>query len=47
MILDEGETFSGVLVYEVPAEIKNFAVTITDGEPVYPKTSIVGFSIEG
>ena len=43
--LDIGETYSGTFVYEVPAEIQNFAIILCDGEPVYPKASVIGFSI--
>lgn len=44
-ILDIGETCSGTLVYEVPEQIQNFAIILCDGEPVYPKASIIGFSV--
>ena len=44
-VLDQGETYSGTFVYEAPAEIQNFAIILCDGEPVYPKASVIGFSI--
>ncbi|MBD5168937.1 MAG: DUF4352 domain-containing protein [Oscillibacter sp.] len=44
-VLDTGETYSGTFVYEVPAEIQNFAIILCDGEPIYPKASVIGFSI--